>query len=433
MTIHTTAVIVQRVHDAGTPQTKEIEALARSAGYKVGAVLTQSREEDREYNIGEGKVPEVYHAVERHDAQKIIVDNELGPYQRYNLGVYMPNEVEVLDRYSTILNIFEQRASTKKAQLQVELARLRYELPRAEVKVTLASREERPGFMGLGEYDETRIKDIHRRIKRVKEKLNRIENDDKERREQRREQGFDLVAIAGYTNAGKSTLLRRLSKDHTVDENNKQHDDLAPTAESTDNLFTTLDTTTRRMDFDKRDVLLTDTVGFIRDLPYWLVEAFNATYDSIYRADMVLLVVDATKSVQEMRERLATCHDIFSSNDTGRILTVFNKVDQLDEEELAHKKDALRMLAPNPACISATNGDQISSVKHKMHELLPPLQRERLRLPLNDSAMSLVSWIHDNSHVRDQTYEPDAIILDFEARPSFVQKVRARAKEAVSA
>lgn len=431
MTNKQTAVVVQRVRDTGTPDTKEIKRLTQSAGYTIGSVLTQSRPEDREYNIGEGKVPEVFHAVQRTNASKVIVDNELGPYQRYNLGVYMPTDVEVMDRYGLVLDIFEQRATTKEAQLQVELANLRYELPRAEVKVKLADRQEHPGFMGLGEYDETRIKDLHRQIKRVKKELDTIEKDNKKRREQRRNQGFDLVAIAGYTNAGKSTLLRRLAKDHTVNENRESHADIAPTAESSTNLFTTLNTTTRRMDFDRRDVLLTDTVGFIKNLPFWLVEAFRATYDSIYRADMVLLVVDATNTVQEMRERLAACHNIFSDNDTGRILTVFNKTDSLTQDELQHRKQALSTLAPNPLCVSAENGTNTTQLKQQIHRNLPPFRQERLRLPLKEDTMSVVSWIHNNAYVKEENYDGNAVTVDFEARPTVVQKAHAKAERIV--
>lgn len=420
------AIVVQRVEPHQEPDTREIEELARAAGYNVAAVLTQTRTEDTEYNIGEGKVPEMYHAAEQHDAATVIIDNELGPYQMYNLGVYVSQDITIYDRYTLVLHIFEQRATTKKAQLQVELAQLRYELARAETKVRLAKREERPGYMGLGEYDESRERDIKDRIKRIRKKLSKIEEDNKQRREQRREQGFDLVAIAGYTNAGKSTLLRRLAEDHTVDENDDLHEDLDPTAEASEQFFTTLDTTTRRMAFDKRDVLLTDTVGFIEDLPHWLVDAFTATFDSIYRADLVLLVFDVRNSVDTLIRRIASCHDILSQYDTGRIITVFNKCDAVSADELEEKKQAVKALAPNPISVSALDGAGTERLKNRMHTALPPYQTDTLRIPWREETMEVVSWIHENAYVRDSEYTSSEVVLTYEAQPEVVDKARSK-------
>ncbi|MCL7419069.1 MAG: GTPase HflX, partial [Halalkalicoccus sp.] len=208
-------VIVKRV-DEGTADTSEIRELARAAGYTVREELTQTRTEDAATHIGEGKVEELARLVARTDADTVIFDNRLGPYQIYNIGKEMPEDVEVIDRFTLILDIFGQRAQTRKAQLQVELAELRYELPRVDAKVSLAKREEHPGFMGLGEYDESRERDIKSQISRIKEELASIAKTEEHRREERRESGFDLVALAGYTNAGKSTLLRRLDVDLTV-------------------------------------------------------------------------------------------------------------------------------------------------------------------------------------------------------------------------
>ncbi|WP_122090105.1 GTPase HflX, partial [Halalkalicoccus subterraneus] len=300
-------VIVKRV-DEGTADTGEIRDLARAAGYTVLDELAQTRTEDAAYHIGEGKVEELARLIDRTGADTVIFDNRLGPYQIYNIGTELPDDVEVIDRFTLILDIFGQRAQTRKAQLQVELAELRYELPRVDAKVSLAKREEHPGFMGLGEYDESRERDIKSQISRIKDELASIAKTEEHRREERRESGFDLVALAGYTNAGKSTLLRRLAADVAVDENEGLHPDLDTTAESRDQLFTTLGTTTRRADME-RDVLLTDTVGFISDLPHWLVESFRSTLDEVYRADLVLLVVDVSEPIEAIREKLVTCHD----------------------------------------------------------------------------------------------------------------------------
>jgi len=418
-------VVAKRV-GSGAADTDEIEELARAAGYEVGDVVTQTRTEDPAYHFGEGKVETIAERVATADAAAVIVDNELGPYQTFNVGNKLPDGVRVIDRFRLILEIFGQRAQTRKAQLQVELAELRYELPRAEAKASLAKRDERPGFMGLGEYDESRERDIKARISRIRDELERIEKTDQHRREQRRESGFDLVALAGYTNAGKSTLLRQLAADLDVDENEDIHPDIDATAESEDRLFTTLGTTTREAAFDRRDVLVTDTVGFISDLPHWLVESFKSTLDAVYRADLVLLVVDVSEPVEEIREKLVTSHDTLYERNEAPIVTVLNKADLVDEAELERKRDALSALAPNPTVVSARTGQNIDALRERIHRDLPPLQRERLVLPMTDETMSVVSWIHDNAYVENVEYG-DNVVIEFEARPAVVEQSRSKA------
>jgi GTP-binding protein HflX len=426
-----TAIIVKRA-DRGTPDTTEITDLARAAGYRVAGEVVQTREEDPEYHVGEGKVEELAAVVAETGATTVLFDNRLGPYQTYNIGNQLPEGVEVLDRFTLILRIFGQRADTRKAQLQVELAELRYELPRAEAKTSLAKREERPGFMGLGEYDESREQDIKARISRIRDELERIEKTEQHRRDQRRESGFDLVALAGYTNAGKSTLLQRLAADIEVGENADLHPDLDTTAEAENRLFTTLGTTTRRMDMDRRDVLLTDTVGFISDLPHWLVESFKSTLDSVYRADLVLLVVDVSEPIEEIREKLVTCHDTLYERNEAPIVTVLNKIDAVSEAELAEKRRALSALAPDPVTVSAIEGTNVDELAERIDAELPPRQRERLVLPLSDDAMSLVSWVHDHAHVEEESYDAEQVILDFEASESIVERARAKASDLVA-
>ena len=424
------AVVAKRV-DSGTADTTEVRDLAAAAGYRVVEELTQTRTEDAAYHFGEGKVEAIARAVVASDATVLVVDNELGPYQTFNMGNKLPEGIKAVDRFRLILEIFGQRAQTRKAQLQVELAELRYELPRAEAKASLAKRDERPGFMGLGEYDESRERDIKARISRIRDELGNIEQTDQHRREQRRESGFDLVALAGYTNAGKSTLLRRLAADLAVDENEQLHPDLDTTAASENRLFTTLGTTTRRADMDRRDVLVTDTVGFISDLPHWLVESFKSTLDAVYRADLVLLVVDVTEPVEEMREKLVTSHDTLYERNEAPIVTVLNKVDRVDEATIEHKRNALSALAPSPVTVSAKTGENLGALRERVHSELPDLERERLVLPMNDDTMSVVSWIHDHANVRDVDYG-DQVVIEFEARPAVVEQSRAKAGNLVA-
>jgi GTP-binding protein HflX len=422
------AVIAKRA-DRNPIETDEIRDLARAAGYEVVDELTQAREEDPAYHVGEGKANELAALVADRDAGTVVFDNQLGPYQTYNLGTRIPEGVEVMDRFTLILEIFGQRAQTRTAQLQVELAELRYELPRAEAKTSLAKREEHPGFMGLGEYDESREQDIKHRISRIRDELETIERKAEDRRTKRRESGFDLVALAGYTNAGKSTLLRRLATDLEVDENEDKHPDLATTAESEDRLFTTLGTTTRRMETDRRDVLLTDTVGFITDLPHWLVESFKSTLGAVYHADLVLLVVDVTDPVEEIREKLVTSHDTLYERNEAPIVTVLNKIDAVADEELRRKREALSALAPNPVAVTAREGTGLDALCDRIDRELPDLQFERLLVPMSDEAMGLVSWIHDNAIVEDVTYGGETVVVKFEARPEIVAQARSRAGE----
>ncbi|WP_277540722.1 GTPase HflX [Haloarcula laminariae] len=430
---HTTdrAVLVKRV-DSGEADTEEIRDLARAAGYDVVGEITQTRTEDPAYHLGEGKVTRLANTVAREGATTVIFDNQLGPYQTYNIGNELPKGVTVLDRFRLILEIFGQRARTRKAQLQVELAQLRYELPRAEAKASLAKRDERPGFMGLGEYDESREEDIKKQIANIRDELESIEETEQHRRNQRRESGFDLVALAGYTNAGKSTLLRQLAEDLDVDQNEDLHPDLDTTAESEDRLFTTLGTTTRRASVGKRDVLVTDTVGFIQDLPHWLVESFKSTLDSVYRADLVLLVVDISESVEEIREKLVTSHDTLYERNEAPIVTVLNKTDKVDDAEIQRKREALSALAPNPVAVSAAEGLNIDTLAERIDADLPDYERERLVLPMTDETMSVVSWIHDHAHVETVDYG-DEVVIEFEARPAIVEQSRSKAGDLVGA
>jgi GTP-binding protein HflX len=428
-TRHEQTVVAKRVR-SGEAETAEILDLARAAGYHVTETVTQTRKEDPAYHFGEGKVEEIATAIVDTEATALVIDNELGPYQTFNIGNKLPDGVRVVDRFRLILEIFGQRAQTRKAQLQVELAELRYELPRAEAKASLAKRDERPGFMGLGEYDESRERDIKARISRIREELEQIEHDEQHRREQRRESGFDLIALAGYTNAGKSTLLRQLAADLDVDENENRHPDLDETAASEDRLFTTLGTTTRRAALDRRDVLVTDTVGFISDLPHWLVESFKSTLDAVYRADLVLLVVDVSEPIEEMHEKLVTCHDTLYERNEAPIVTVLNKCDKVDSQELEQKQEALSALAPNPLVVSAKSGENIDALCDRIHDELPDYESERLVLPMTDDTMSVISWIHDNAFVEDVEYgdHGNEVTVSFEGRPHIVEQSRSKAQ-----
>jgi GTP-binding protein HflX len=186
------------------------------------------------------------------------------------------------------------------------------------------------------------------------------------------------------------------------------------------------------MDMERRDVLLTDTVGFISDLPHWLVESFKSTLDSVYRAHLVLLVVDVTDPVEEIREKLVTSHDTLYERNEAPIVTVLNKIDAIDDEELERKKEALNALAPDPIAVSAKNGANVAELRARIDEELPDWRHERLVIPMAEDTMSLVSWLHDHAHVEDVDYG-EQVVVDFEARPAIVEQARAKAGDLVPA
>ena len=162
------------------------------------------------------------------------------------------------------------------------------------------------------------------------------------------------------------------------------------------------------------------------------MESFKSTLDSVYRADLVLLVVDVGESVEEIREKLVTSHDTLYERNEAPILTVLNKIDTVDDAELQEKREALAALAPNPVAVSAKEGLNIEMLRERIDEALPDLQRERLVLPMTDETMSLVSWIHDHASVENVDYG-EQVVVEFEGRPAIVEQSRAKAGELVEA
>jgi GTP-binding protein HflX len=411
-----TAVIAKRSDD-GQPDTEEIRALSEAAGARVLGEVTQRRPADPGTELGDGKVAELAGRVEATGADTVVVDNELTPTQTVNLE--RETGVRVVDRHRVVLEIFAQQARTRRAQLQVELARLRYRLPRLEA-------EEDVQFLNKLLEKGTRQGDVRDRIDEIERKLEELPAVDEQHREARREQGFDLVAIAGYTNAGKSTLLRRLADDMSLDD--ERHDDLETTAGVEDRLFKTLETTTRRATLRGRDVLLTDTVGFLDDLPHWLVESFRGTLREVEEADAVLLVADVAQPVEELRRKLETTMETLDE-DHPPVVTALNKADAVDGDELSRKREAVADVAPNLVPVSALEAADLDPLTDQVVAELPDLERERLELPLQDDAMSLVSWLHDEAAEVEVEYGAEVATVDVAARPATVEKARARVDE----
>lgn len=416
-------IIVKRV-DSGAAETTEIRALAEAAGHEIVGELTQIRSEDSTYNLGRGAIEQLSERIEATAASGVIFDNELSPQQAHNIGEIVPDGTRLIDRYRLILDIFEEQAGTREAQLQVQLAELHYELPRVQEEIRLEKEvaNERRSRSGLGEKENRRVTDIKDRIQRIEEQLGSIDSTDTKRREQHRDAGLSLVALAGYTNAGKSTLLRRLADDLSLDR--EQHTDLTETAGVEDRLFKTLGTTTRRATLDGRAVLITDTVGFIRDLPGWLVQSFESTLGAVRHADLVCLVIDASDPLDDLREKVETSRNHLA--DDVRILPVLNKVDVVNDRQTA--REAVSQFELPPAAISAVEGTGIDDLCARIRDAVPE-QRARFVLSNTGETMRFVSWAYDHADVRTVDYESETVSIELVGHPSIVRQANARAKE----
>jgi len=390
----------------------ELEELARSNDYRVVGEVIQYRFPDRKCQIGQGKVEELIALIREKAAEKVIFYNQLNSTQIYNISEAC--QCEVIDKFQLILEIFATRATTNRSKLQVELAQLRYELPKARMLVSLLKKEERPGFMGLGGYEDSYEQDIKKRISRINKELGASLRDDEALRTFRHEKGFSLVALAGYTNAGKSTLFRTLVHEDVPVENM---------------LFTTLLPTTRSLTINKRRMLLTDTVGFIEDLPHWMVDAFRSTLEGVFLADVILLVADISEPAPLIRKKLAVCHDIFWEQlENASIITVLNKADRISEEQVQMRLDQIGYLAPNPVVISAKASFGIDTLKETIFQKLPIWEYLRLSLPMSEEGMSVVSWLFDEGLVHNIDYG-DTIVMDIEARHEIISRAESLEQE----
>ena len=335
------AFSLPREENATEESMEELSDLLETAGGVCVGMVTQSKDSpDPRTFIGEGKVAEVKQLVEAMDADMVIFDNALSPSQQRVLGEDIG--VSVLDRSALILDIFAQRARTREGRLQVELAQYKYLLPRLIGMWKHLERQEGAiGTRGPGETQlESDRRHIHRKISKLEGELKDVRRVRATQRERRIKNEVPVVALVGYTNAGKSTLLNKLTGSD-IPANNR--------------LFDTLDTTTRTLEVsDTCTALLSDTVGFIRKLPHHLVEAFKATLEELSFADLLLHVIDASNP--QWREQAAVVDQLIvelGAEQTARI-EVFNKCDLWTGEIRPH-------------------GDNIVSVSAKTGEGLPQL------------------------------------------------------------
>ena len=357
------------------------DLLETAGGVCVGTVFQNKDAPDPRTFIGEGKAAEVKELVGAMGADMVVVDNPLSPSQQRVLSEELG--VQVLDRAALILDIFAQRARTREGRLQVELAQYQYLLPRLLGMWTHLERQEGAiGTRGPGETQlETDRRHIRRKISKLEEELKDVRRVRATQRERRIKNEVPVVAIVGYTNAGKSTLLNRLT---------------GAAIPANDRLFDTLDTTTRTLEIsDTCTVLLSDTVGFIRKLPHHLVEAFKATLEELSYADLLLHVIDASNPL--WREQAAVVEQLIvelGAEQTPRI-DVFNKCDRFTGDILPHGADIVS--------ISAKTGQGLDELLKKIGGRLDTgACRVVLRLPYDQGGV--VDMLHRQAKVERVDY-----------------------------
>ena len=385
---------------------EELKALVETAGGEPVCMLIQSRPtpEPRTF-LGEGKLREMKELIEANDCDLAVFDNELSPSQMRVIGEELG--VKVLDRSGLILDIFAQRARTREGQLQVELAQYHYLLPRLTgmwthlVRQTAAGGASPIGTRGPGETQlETDRRHIRRKIQKLEEELAAVRKVRSTQRRRREKNAMPVVALVGYTNAGKSTLLNCLTGSDIP---------------ANDRLFDTLDTTTRRLRIDEStEVLLSDTVGFIRKLPTHLIEAFKATLEELQFADVLLHVIDLSNP--EWMEQARIVDELIRQlgAEGTPCLRIYNKCDKY-LGILPHGEDVV--------CLSAKTGEGAADLVQKLSQLLDRGKR-RVKLLLPYAAAGLLDSLNREAAVLSTEYTEAGVEVEAIVPPELFGRVK---------
>jgi GTP-binding protein HflX len=394
---------------------EELSRLAEAADYDVVASIEQVRNADSRFQIGKGKTEELAKLVKDLNVVKIIFDNALKPVQSYNIAAV--TGIETIDRFQLIIEIFAKRASTKEAKLQIKLANLQYQLPRAKASVKLAKMGERPGFLGLGMYEvDIYFEAIKKQITIITKQLKRIRKKRELHRFRRIESGFLNVALAGYTNAGKTSLFNILTKE-------SKPVNLG--------LFTTLSTATRSVLFQGKRALITDTVGFIDRLPLIMVDAFHSTLEETILSDAIILVIDFHESLEDVKRKILVCLNTINEIGAGGIpiITALNKIDLLEEGELVEKLHAIANEVSNPVLISALKGVNLGELKKTVANYLDNYLTTTFLFPLHNSTLSFISTLYTQVGSLETYYKGKEIKVIITASPWFMAKINGKIKK----
>lgn len=365
----------------------ELAELASTAGGQVvGDGLQKLESPVAGTFIGSGKAAEFAQTCQRNEVDTVIFDDELSAAQSRNLEKVF--QCKVLDRTALILDIFAQRARTREGKLQVELAQLQHLLPRLTRYWSHLSRQKGGiGMRGEGETQlETDRRRVQERIDKISEELETVRRQRATQRQGRQRSLWPLASIVGYTNAGKSTLLNALTGAAVLAE---------------DKLFATLDPTTRRLRLpSNQNVLLSDTVGFIRKLPHRLVEAFKATLEEVVQADLLLHVVDVShpKATEQIQAVNAVLDEIGAPGKPT--LMVLNKIDRLESEDWVKRYLELH---PNAVAVSAVSGAGLPALLAELGSLLRPI-REFVELAVPHEASAVIARLHHVGQVIERDY-----------------------------
>lgn len=370
----------------------ELERLVDTAGADVVAVTTQKLDAPNPRTfVGSGKAEEIAEIARAHAADLVVLDDELTPSQQSNLEKIVGRDVKVIDRTALILDIFALHATSKEGRLQVRLAQNQYLLPRLRgMWAHLASNRMGGGVgsrFGEGESQlEVDRRMVRKRITSIKRELARVSGVRAVQREGRYASGMFKVALAGYTNAGKSSLLNRLTSADVL---------------AYDKLFATLDSTTRKYELPEgREITISDTVGFIQKLPTTLVEAFKSTLDEITGADLILHVVDASSEEREAQKiAVEDVLEQIGAHDTPRI-EVYNKIDLLSEDE----RQALATRFPHIQFVSAATGQGMDELVNRIAQAASS-RDERLEVLIPYHRGDLVSLAHERCHILSESHE----------------------------
>ncbi len=381
---------------------EELEALLETAGgFCTGKILQNRHAPDAHSFIGEGKAQEVRMLVEFTEASMVIFDNELSPGHIRALEDILG--VTVLDRSALILDIFAQRAKTREGRLQVELAQYKYLLPRLSgMGMSLSRQGGGIGTRGPGETKlESDRRHIRERIARLQTELEQVRQVRGVQRERRQKNSVPVVAIVGYTNAGKSTLLNQLTN-AGIPANNR--------------LFDTLDTTSRQLTVsDNLDVILSDTVGFIAKLPHHLVDAFRATLEELEYADLLLHVIDASDPNRE--EHIAVVDSLIAklAKPGTRVLQCYNKADLVEPEDIPIGEDIVK--------ISAKRGEGMEALLQAIERMLGH-SRHHIVVRLPYAMGGMVETLHSGAQVLNVEYTGEGIEVETVVDPILYGRLR---------